>query len=670
MQRTTVLILAIFLVLASCSEDSNPIAPPSGGKIDVGSFTDGGTTTISTAGGQLNISSGQLAGFAIKVPSGAFRSPRSVSVQFADIKSHTFGSVFNPISPLIRIEAGTEYAEEPLTIVVPITLPAGHFAMGFFYDESTGELEGIPVLTISDKSIELSTAHLSGKFLSFGAKGGIMGSKPYVDVIISSIAEGELNAESASTFVPGVDDWEFENWGSYIASGGHCAGQSISAMWYYHVKKLQDGAPPLYGRFEMGHKQLSIDNPYGYRFASVVHEMIDWTKRGAWLTQFEIAATPKLSHDSLHYYSFCYSIKVTKRPQYVSIRDAADNGHAIIAYKAGNGKIWVADPNHPGKANRFIEFQANGTFAPYMAGSTALDPGTPFPHINYVSKSSHVDHSGIPARYDQLVTHTIGTVPPHTFPTVRVEWLDGANWRDVPDTITTSNDTIQIRSVCVGCGVVYPGNLTGMRRYNENTKFINGHGSDGILRAHVGAGTNDLHLMVMGWPAAGSSGYIDYKHVVVKKEQQGMATYWLKGVLNQKDTIHFGILDAPFTLPGTWVNNTTFKIDVKTTMTDPKTGQQLPVTAKMTFVFTADLATVSTAEVYFQTVYQGNDIVLADFTAKNIPRVQNTQTQAIYEVTGQQTCSHITNIDFTGALVKPTWWGCDEECFVKILLVK
>jgi hypothetical protein len=39
-------------------------------------------------------------------------------------------------------------------------------------------------------------------------------------------------------FTPGVDDWEFTNFGSYI-SPGVIARSSISAMWYYYEKKLK-----------------------------------------------------------------------------------------------------------------------------------------------------------------------------------------------------------------------------------------------------------------------------------------------------------------------------------------------------------------------------------------------------------------------------------------------
>ncbi|MBK7303284.1 MAG: hypothetical protein IPI90_08535 [Saprospiraceae bacterium] len=47
-----------------------------------------------------------------------------------------------------------------------------------------------------------------------------------------------FNETQESGFRPGIDDWEYPNQGSYIDLEGHCAGQSLTAMWYYHIRKL------------------------------------------------------------------------------------------------------------------------------------------------------------------------------------------------------------------------------------------------------------------------------------------------------------------------------------------------------------------------------------------------------------------------------------------------
>ena len=59
-----------------------------------------------------------------------------------------------------------------------------------------------------------------------------------------------LPATVDSGFRPGVDDWQFTNYGSYVAPTGHCEGQSVSAIWYYVNQRLGGGASPLYGLYD------------------------------------------------------------------------------------------------------------------------------------------------------------------------------------------------------------------------------------------------------------------------------------------------------------------------------------------------------------------------------------------------------------------------------------
>ncbi|MDZ4744444.1 MAG: PKD domain-containing protein [bacterium] len=395
------------LFLTGCP-DSTVGPDPLAGKIEVGPRSNTASFDVGASGGTVTITEGDITGARIAIPAGAYTSVRSLRISTAPVTKHTFSADFNVLTPLIRLDNGGGYADQPMQVTVPITLPVGHFAMAFFYDEETGELEGVPALSLTDTTITIVTAHLSGRHLSDGAKGGILSSKTYVDVIIASIDKHELDGTQSTSFTPGIDDWEFANYGSYIAPKGHCAGQSVSAMWYFSMKKGRDLQPALNGNFDLVHGAMWEDNPRGYRFASVVQDMLDWDKRDGWLTTFENTGTTKFTHDSLHYLSFCYGIRMTSKPQYIGIRSAS-GGHAMIAYKAGGGKIWVCDPNYPGNAAREILMQPNGTFAPYTSGANANDLGTPYPHINYVAKSSLISHEGIDAEWEKVKNGTIGS---------------------------------------------------------------------------------------------------------------------------------------------------------------------------------------------------------------------------------------------------------------------
>lgn len=444
------------LLLSGCTSDS-PVTPdPNSGTITTGTRTPAESFSATASGGTFSVSDQIANGMTITIPASAFSAPTTFTISSAPVTNHTYGPVFTPISDLIRIDNGGGYASQPFRITIPITLPTNHFAMGFFYDEETGELEGIPATLLSDTAITLLTAHVHGKRLSDGTKGGILGSKSYVDLIIASINKNELESVQNSGFMPGVDDWEFVNNGSYITPNGHCAGQAVTAMWYYSMKKLRENQPSLYGRYDLAPKPFWQDNPRGYRFASVVQKKINWDSREAWLEQFENTGTKTFSHDVLHYLSFCYAIKVTGKPQYVSIRSAT-GGHALIVYKAGTGKLWVADPNYPGNTSREIVIGLTGTFEPYMSGANANSLGTPYPHINYIAKSSFIDHAGIDAEWKKVENGTIGN---DVFPA----WTLMVKPDGEPDFIPATSDTlyadasgkIVMEARCVSCQYGYP----------------------------------------------------------------------------------------------------------------------------------------------------------------------------------------------------------------------
>ncbi len=63
-----------------------------------------------------------------------------------------------------------------------------------------------------------------------------------------------------------------------------CAGQSITAMWYYSEKKLKDDLLSLYHAYDKLNNPANKwfmwqDNPRGIRFASSVQNDIMWNSK-------------------------------------------------------------------------------------------------------------------------------------------------------------------------------------------------------------------------------------------------------------------------------------------------------------------------------------------------------------------------------------------------------
>ncbi len=370
---------------------------------DIGSA--GGTVTITKPGDPLD-------GFTVDIPADSYSDARNFKVAESPIISHTFGANFNPISPLISIDNGGEYSDRLIVVKVPVKLPVGQFAMGFFYDEKDGNLEGIPLLTIEDGSVSLAMTHFSHNF------------------VISSVPQDVLQQELSSGFTPGVDDWQFPNHGSYIAPWGFCSGQTLAAMWYYHEKP--DGTDKhLYGLYDNnaggnpGTPDLWVDDAMGYRFVSTIQ--VDYEtniRKGKQAVKFfsELAQLD----DKITLSEYQYSMLLTGEPQYIEVWNFKSGiGHALIVYKiTAEGTLLVADPNFPGNCDRKIEF-AGGKFLPYNSGSDASSAqqgkGTAYDKIIYCVNTAMLPYHQITNRWLECQDGSIGH---DLFPSYSVEVYD------------------------------------------------------------------------------------------------------------------------------------------------------------------------------------------------------------------------------------------------------
>ena len=249
----SILIFLIFLVAGGCKQKTRRII--TGEPVVVTTETigpEGGTITINKEGDPLN-------GYSITVPEGAYAESQSFTVSYRPILNHTYGENFNPIAPLITVENGGGYAKKSMVVKIPVEVPEGHFAMAFFYDDKTGELQGVSMRKSEKNLLTVATKHFSNMAVSSAAK---------------KVFEGEI----PSGFKQGVDNWQFTNWGSYVAVGGQCAGQTIAAMYYYSEKKVKEKKPSLFGLYDNYNNpyqktpDIEFDDVLAYRLCSMVQE--------------------------------------------------------------------------------------------------------------------------------------------------------------------------------------------------------------------------------------------------------------------------------------------------------------------------------------------------------------------------------------------------------------
>jgi hypothetical protein len=448
------IILVLFLLIGGCGPQDRGLSQastsipttPRGitGSIKTGKMVAASSVNVAAGGGTISVNKpgDPLDGMQIDIPSGAYASSKQFKISYAPVESQSFGADFNPVTPMITVDNGGGYADEIISVKIPVKVPVGDFAMGFFYDNSTGKLEGMPTISTDAESITIGTRHFS----SF---------------LVSTIAKTKLQGTFDSGFRPGVNDWEFPNYGSYAASDGHCAGQSMTAMWYYCTQPEGTGIH-LYGRYDNnGNKPatptLWQDDSLGYRLCSVVQRDMDWD------SLLRIISKAYLSQSSeATLMMFGFAMMMTGEPQYVGISNTVTGGgHALIVYRVDRNGLYVADPNLPGVATKIIEYVA-GKFNPYVSGEKADNLNKPYDKITYVSKTALVDWDTIAQHWTEFKNKTIGN---DKFPVYSLIYLDDqGRVQELTDGTTFAVNRVRINQK-------YPGGFLGVNVFRDGVEL-------------------------------------------------------------------------------------------------------------------------------------------------------------------------------------------------------
>jgi hypothetical protein len=496
----TLIILALFGGCSSSPKSENgsgnnsPVvtqATPRGltGTISLGKTVDAASASISPGGGKITVNQADslINGLEMMIPSGSFENQRNFKISCAPIEKHSFGEDFSPITPLITVENGGVYSSEDMLVTIPVIIPEGKFAMGFLYNDKTKILEGMPLMAENAVSITVATRHFS----SF---------------VISLIDRFKLKQDIDTSFRPGIDDWQFINYGSYIAPKGHCAGQSVSAMWYYYYQP-EGKDLTLYNRYDNNGKNpatpdLWWDDSKGYRLASTIQSDLDWD---SWASQF--FTNQRGVDDELAWDAFAYSMQFLKQPQYVTLA-AGEKGHAIICYRIKDGNLYVADPNYPGDTERRIEY-VNKKFKPYKSGANKkeIDDGKSISYskIGYVSQSSRVDWNKMNQRWSEFKSGTIGN---DKFPAYKIMTKDEkGQLQEIPDGYVSTKRYIYLDVKADFIGKIYVF-IDGKTISHEGNEFRLDAGNN-LLGIYIAGKINDAYE------------YVDYKYLNVMYTDSG-----------------------------------------------------------------------------------------------------------------------------------------------------
>jgi hypothetical protein len=385
----------------------------------------GGTITIKQEGNPAD-------GLKIEVPAGSYTDMVQFTVSTSEIKTHGYNQNLKLISPIIHVENGGAYSECLMKVTIPCTVPKDSIPLAFYYKPDSADLEFIPVLDYGSNFVTYGVRHFSDTLVGV-LDNAFLGEKPYID----------------TGFTPGTDDFSFVNYGSALAPGGQCAGQSLAAIWYYDHLKQKNGS--LFGLHDNFGKKPEIpfktpkfqeDDVLAYRLASVAQAEISRpTFKSRAFLQFADALRIK---NETTFNELAALMKFTGSPQLLVIYriNAAKqitSCHAIIAYKIDGNKIYVADPNKPGQKDRYIEI-SGGRFKGYSSADNAqaLEAGRAVNYnlISLLGKSAMTNYDSLKTMWEELDKRTVGDA---YFPAVNVKYAtkiqtpDGEKEVDVKD---------------------------------------------------------------------------------------------------------------------------------------------------------------------------------------------------------------------------------------------
>jgi len=368
-----IILISFPLILLSCSCDKTETDKESPITFTVGKSNTLISENVGPAGGTINVDKpgNPLNGLTIEIPAGSYESQVSFTISESPILDFKAESEAVFLSPLISIENGGILSKELIKVKVPVTVPEGHFAMAFFYDQETGDFEGIPTVREDDSSLTFVTTHFS--------------SATCLGVPLTF-----LDALSMDTyFYGGKDAWNLPNYGSYLTPNGYCRGMNLTALYYFKYKKpanfvglwKDDNGNGLGSGMET--PDFWQDDKWAIQYCSAAHTLAaDDASFDLMLKRLEqIKGEVKgrtLSIPEENFYQIAFALWVDNEPQLLYVMGTKDGktvAHSLICRAKDIGFLYVVDPNYPKIWDRVIGFDLfnqDPTFYPYDSPSGDL----------------------------------------------------------------------------------------------------------------------------------------------------------------------------------------------------------------------------------------------------------------------------------------------------------
>jgi len=419
-------------------------------------------TTLPSSGGSITVSQpGALHGFSLNIPSGSYPASTTWNITYRSGSTITKTAVMNPVSPVIHLSGtATGYSAKLLTITIPATIPANTFPVIMLRDPGSGLIEVLPTTDYDSVSVTAVTRHLNAAFFlknNAARSAGLRGRSALraggydVEVVVSTLTRAQLDADIDTGFRPGIDDWGFENPGTFFQPNGICGGMTLTAMWYFANKKA-DGN--LSHRLDLA-LGVSVSNRGGIRWSSRVNAAQPDDAFGHAMEAATESAkrTPGVTAGQIRYDMIKAQLVVQQLPQLIVVGNSSLS-HAVMAYRTVGTSIYITDPNVPGGLDQKVRF-GSSEFVPYnMAATTGTGPVVLAYYVAGLGASALYDWGKFPDEYVEAVD---GSIDEDVFPVTEMRSRFGV----LSDTIYLA-DTMSTWVQCAACqSFPVPAFLTG-----------------------------------------------------------------------------------------------------------------------------------------------------------------------------------------------------------------
>lgn len=451
----------------------------------------GVSTTLPGSGGTVRFDAPDAVfnGLSVTVPATSYTSATTWTITELPGSRPTLPTQVRQIGPTLRLSNGRGFAQAPFAITVPLRVSADTAVAAFFRDPVSGTMELIPIVARTDSSLVLMTQHVAADQMllpdppsSAPGRAGLRAPGGGIEVIVVGGRTIDLRLRINTSFLPGVDDWEFTNYGSYATPGGYCVGSTLSALYHNYSRKSSRG--PLWQLYD-SLPVINQDNPRGIKLASVVQRSVKW-ETGTMLSEYLASTASRIgvalggpAWVKTQMEALALAMVVTGRGQQLAIyQPGLRQGHALVAFAMQWGTLYVADPNQPG-ATREIQF-TDQQFIPFDFSDNARSVQQQYTDVFVVAASAVMPVRTLDGLFAQLESGTIGD---GYFEPATAEYRDPVDtvWRPIEDLVVTTSSRLTFRSMCRTC------------RYGRDTPFDDhGRAVVGLYNAFGGRIGEDL----------------------------------------------------------------------------------------------------------------------------------------------------------------------------------